>query len=200
MWGKNMDEDRQRQLRRLEDRAFQTYKARLKAAERLRRTGYFWNAAQFSSATALIAFSIRTLVANVPSALSLSAGLVVFSVVSLVVSIVVTYQDYPSRAASMMSNYRAIQSLSVRVESMVGRGSISEHQLSTLQDEYDRLLDCSENQTSADYALSCGPVDVSLPTRAARFVAYVLPPILLPVLLTIAAGAAFLVAIWGLLW
>lgn len=145
--GKNLD--------LLADRSYKSYGARLEASKRLRRIGNWWNAAQFSLASALIFVSIVFIVSDTSQTSLFAAVIIIFSILSLIVSIVVTFLDYSARATSMSINYRDLQAFSVRIESVVNSSRIvSDEEMRIYHIEYDSIMDRSENHTPNDYAVS----------------------------------------------
>ena len=120
----------------LAKRSFNSYLARLNAEKRLRKTGQWWNAAQFSLSTALISVSVVFLAFPENQAQITAVLLVILAVLALVVSLVVTFLDYSARAKAMFGNYRALQTFSVKTETLVqSRARITGRQLRALQTE-----------------------------------------------------------------
>lgn len=149
------------ELDRIADRSYKTYKARLKAAERLQARQRAWN-------TSLLALSIATTIASIAllsdDLMYGSVGptvLVCVSVAALVASLVVAGLNYGVRSRDMFMNYRAIQRLSVEAETQQERGIADEVAVRMLSDRYNALLDDSENHTSADYGDSNPAAGVS---------------------------------------
>lgn len=145
----------QTSAKKLATRAYSTYLARLRMSKRLQAMANWWNAAQFTLSTALVTVAIVFL--GFPSANTkfLQVFLVALSVLALVVSLTVTYLDFAGRAQKTVMNYRALQAFSVRTESIVdSHRRIQTSALRDLQDEYDRLLDSSENHSHSDHFLS----------------------------------------------
>lgn len=128
-----------------------TYRARLKAAERLRARQRAWN-------TSLLALSIATVLASIAllsdGSIYGSTGptlLVCVSVAALVVSLAVAGLNYGARSRDMFMNYRRIQRISVEAERLVGADVIDHEQVEELARRYEAVLDDSENHTAADH-------------------------------------------------
>ncbi|WP_182045218.1 SLATT domain-containing protein [Curtobacterium sp. ME26] len=138
----------------LERRSYRSYRARIESERRLRRVGLFWSAAQTALAVGLIAVSVLYLAYPERQSTLMLVYLISLSVLALAVSVTVGALDYTGRAREMFRNYRAIQALSVRVES--ARKSqlfITKRFVHRMHSEYDLLLDNSENHTSLDWAV-----------------------------------------------
>lgn len=145
----------QRSLSSLARRSYNSYLARLNAERRLRLSGHWWNAAQFALTISLISMSIFRLTVPDHSDTNFSALLVVLAVLSLTVSIVVSFLSYGARARDMFSNYRALQAFSVDIETRVsGAVRTSARKLTELQQRYDSLLDQVENHLTVDHRLA----------------------------------------------
>jgi hypothetical protein len=137
-------------LKKLEDRAFKTYKARLFAAKRLRARGVAWNAS-------LVAFSTSTTVASVAllsdEAIYGRKGatlLAVLAVCALSASLVVTNMDYAGRAQAMDGNYRRMQQIALSAEAGRLRPELKVD-AERVRREYEIALESSENHSDADY-------------------------------------------------
>lgn len=138
----------------LERRSYRSYRARIESERRLRRVGLSWSAAQTSLAVGLIAVSVLYLAYPQRQSTLMVVYLISLSVLALAVSVTVGALDYSGRAREMFRNYRAIQALSVRVESASkSRILITKKFVDRLQSEYDLLLDNAENHTNLDWAV-----------------------------------------------
>lgn len=165
----------------LEDRSYRTYRARLKASQRLQTRAMVWNAV-------LIGMSVATSVAGIGlltnSSLFGEHGQVLLcstSVLTLATSLVVTSRDYTGRARDMTANYRKIQRLSADLERNRSTSDVFKIDVDRLYRRYNDLLDESENHTSADYYLACLPAKEKAYTGAttAQFLVTYIPALLL---------------------
>ncbi|WP_113718107.1 SLATT domain-containing protein [Arthrobacter dokdonensis] len=181
------------ELDRIADRSYKTYKARLKAAERLQARQRAWN-------TSLLALAVATTIASIAllsdDRMYGSAGptvLVCVSVAALVASLVVAGLNYGVRSRDMFMNYRAIQRLSVEAEAQQQRGVFDDDSVRKLSERYNALLDDSENHTSADYGFSDPTAAVSKwtlrATRVLTFLPYIALVVPILVVLPFAAWA-----------
>ncbi|MGA4692586.1 SLATT domain-containing protein [Rhodococcus sp. AB351] len=147
----------------LVDRSYRTYKARINTAVRLRVRNHVWNTVLISATTSSAIAGIA-LVAD--SKLFGEQGSTIFAAMSVLVlaaSLVVTGKNYEGRSRDMFDNYRKIQRLSAKAEmlvkqknrlsKLVNHRSILEinRELEKLFDDYQDLLDASENHTPSDH-------------------------------------------------
>lgn len=145
------------QVKKLEDRAFSTYQARLKAHERLHRRNNAWNASLVALATSTTIASVGVLVERNMYGSRGDSLLVSLAILSLVASLVVSSVNYGSRARAMEASYKRIQQISVAAESFfVGSSPPTRQRLLELQREYGIAVESSENHSEADYLRSCG--------------------------------------------
>lgn len=138
-------------VEKYENRAFKTYRARLYASKRLRARGIGWNSALISISTATSISAIAEIAA--PRLYGPAGGFLFASlgVVSLVVSLVVASVNYPGRARDMFSAYRRAQRLSVEFERLKFEANPDPDKVRELSEQYQTLLDESENQEDIDY-------------------------------------------------
>lgn len=149
------------ELDRIADRSYKTYKARLKAADRLRARQRAWNASllALSTATALASIAILS-----DASIYGTAGptlLVCVSVSALVTSLAVAGLNYGARSRDMFMSYRRIQRLSAEAEALLDEKLVTPLQVADLSRRYNSLLDDSENHTSADHKLASPEAEVS---------------------------------------
>lgn len=151
-----------KQLEYIADRSYKTYKARLKASERLQARQRAWN-------TCLIAFSVAMTISSIglltDGKMYGQAGptvLVCVSVLALVASLVVAGLNYGVRSRDMFMNYRGVQRLSVETEALLDGGEADVESIRELSSRYDALLDESENHTSADFKAADPEAEVSV--------------------------------------
>lgn len=150
------------ELQRLIDLSYKTYKARLKATERLLARQRAWN-------TSLLALSVATTIASIAL---LSDGemygktgptvLVCVSALSLVASLAVAGLNYGTRSRDMFMNYRGIQRLSLEAQTLQDNADLDTDAIRKLSSRYQSLLDDSENHTSADYKAAYPDAKVSV--------------------------------------
>lgn len=136
--------------KRLEDRAYATYKARIKMHRRLQIRNASWNASLISAATATTIAGIGMLA---EPGMYGNHGAVLFAalaVISLVASLVVANMNYPGRCQAVEANYKRIQQIALAAEALPGR-DVGEPELFMLQREYEIALEASENHSDADY-------------------------------------------------
>jgi hypothetical protein len=139
-------------LKRLEKRAFTTYKARVRAHERLTRRNNAWNASLVSASTATTIASVGLLVNRSMYGEHGDAIMLVVAIVSLVASLVVSSVNYGARARSMEASYKKIQEISSTAEDLRNDPDpVSYRRYVELHREYQIALESSENHTSADY-------------------------------------------------
>jgi hypothetical protein len=169
------------------DRSYKTYRARLKAFERLQSRQRAWN-------TSLLALSVATTIASIAllsdENMYGKAGptvLVCVSVLALVASLAVAGLNYGVRSRDMFRNYRAIQRISVEAEGFIADGEASSEDFQKLADRYHALLDDSENQTSADHKAADKEADIKRWHVAASATLTVLPyvALIVPILVVV---------------
>lgn len=139
------------ELERLVDLSYKTYKARLKATERLLARQRAWN-------TSLLALSLATTIASIAllsdDKMYGETGptvLVCVSVLALAASLAVAGLNYGTRSRDMFMNYRGIQRLSMEAQSLRDNDELDMDAVRKLSTRYQSFLDDSENHTSADF-------------------------------------------------
>jgi hypothetical protein len=137
-------------LKTLERRAYVTYLNRLHASQRLAARQRAWNASIIATSTATTVASVALLADDSIYGNTGPTLLVCASVLALVASLVTSSQDYSARSRNMFTNYRRLQRLAVEAERLAGY-EITQDEVTRLYQQYDALLDESENHTSADY-------------------------------------------------
>jgi len=144
-------------LSKFAERTYTTFISRTRAAERLSVRGMLWNIALATSSTTTLAISVVSL--SNPIYLGGRANLLacLFSILTLVLSLIVALFNYGARSRDMFHSYRTIQRVSVEAERLAGTG-LSEQaerdELARLSGEYQLGLDQSENHTTLDYHLA----------------------------------------------
>lgn len=139
-------------LERLEKKSFTTYKARIRAHERLTRRNNSWNASLIGLSTATTVASVGLLVDDEMYGLNGDAVMLVVAILSLVASLVVSSVNYGARARSMEASYKKIQEISATAEDLRNHpSSVSYERYLTLHREYQVALESSENHSSADF-------------------------------------------------
>lgn len=147
-------EDRKLTFAKFSERTYTTFISRARAAERLNIRGILWNIALATSSTATLAISVVSLAS--PSYLGGKANLIacLFSILTLVLSLIVALFNYGGRSRDMFHSYRTIQRVSVEAEQLAGSklcAADEGRQLTRLNAEYQLGLDQSENHTTLDF-------------------------------------------------
>jgi conflict system pore-forming effector with SLATT domain len=141
--------------KRLEERSYKTYLARVKAYHRLNRRNNAWNTSMISLATSTTIASVGLLVNRPMYGTGGDTLMVALAILSLVSSLVVSSVNYGSRTRAMEASYKRIQQLSLAAEDLANYySSVSQSRLLELQKEYAIALDTSENHSDADYRRS----------------------------------------------
>lgn len=146
------DKEIREQLKKIEKRAYRTYRARQSACIRLSQRARAWN-------WALVAFSTATTVAAIgmltnPAMYGANGGtlMVCLSVLVLVATLTTTNMDYPGRSRDMFLNYRKIQKIAVEAEELLQTPrDLSLDVLADITNKYQIVLDETENHTEGDY-------------------------------------------------
>lgn len=184
-------------IEKLSRRSYNSYLARLQAEKRLRRVGQWWNAAQFSLSTALVSVSVVFLAFPDEQTPIIVVLLVIQAILALVVSLVVTFLDYSARAKAMFSDYRSLQTFSVKTETLVeSRARITARTLRNLQTEYNAIMNASENHLSIDHKI--GQALRTADSLPASLVLTSMKPILLPLLLVVISFSTVAISIWAI--
>lgn len=140
-------------VRKLMERSYDTYKARIAARDRLNARYQAWN-------VSMVALSGSVTVAGLgllkdPQMYG-SQGDLLFAalgVLALVASLVVANVNYGARSQNMERSYKQIQALSVVAESFhADPQSATAERYEGLRRDYAQLLETSENQSSGDHA------------------------------------------------
>lgn len=144
-------------LAKFAERTYTTFISRVRAAERLSVRGMLWNIALATSSTATLAISVVSL--SNPTYLGGRADLLacLFSILTLVLSLIVALFNYGARSRDMFHSYRTIQRVSVEAERLSGdplEGETERQVLARLSDDYQLGLDQSENHTPLDYYIA----------------------------------------------
>lgn len=177
-------------LRKLEERAFTTYRARLKARDRLVARNVGWNAALVAIATATTVVSIVQLSGATLFGPRGNVLFVALSVLSLVLSLVVSNANFGARAAMMELSYKRIQTIATSAQEAADKTANDAAKV-RLWAEYNVALETSENHTTADYGRS-KPGAVSLSVLALDSILTRLPL----VMLLVPAGLLLRVGLW----
>ncbi|MCP3803501.1 SLATT domain-containing protein [Allokutzneria sp. A3M-2-11 16] len=173
-------------VKRLEDRSYKTYLARVQAHRRLTRMHVSWNTSLISLSTSTTIASTGQLVEPKMYGAGGNALMVVLAVLSLVVSLVVSSVNYGARARAMEASYKRIQQISLMAERLprvVGADELTQRYVE-LQKEYEIAVEASENHVSADHDRARGVLSMA---TAKHFTLDVLPylTLLIPVLLMV---------------
>lgn len=146
--------DSTRMLAGFVDRTYTTFVSRARAAERLMTRGMLWTIALAVSSTLALALSVVSL--SNPRSIGGKAGLIgcLFSILTLVLSLVVGLFNYSGRARDMFHSYRTIQRVSAEAE-ILATTVLTEteraNSLPRLNAAYQLGLDQSENHSRLDY-------------------------------------------------
>jgi hypothetical protein len=124
-------------------RIYITYKSRINAAERMKKTNSFIQGINIYYSLFLTVLSIYGVNAGTQK---LSLIITVYSVVVTVTIVYLAAQNYGERAKSLKSNYVAIIKLNNSI-----KDNMTEDELQKISDAYDDLIDCSENHTEYDF-------------------------------------------------
>lgn len=141
-------------LEKFERRTYITFVSRARASERLGTRGMLWMIAlSVASASALCASVIS--LANGPHPVSRTdLGTALFTLATLVLSLIVAALNYQARSRDLFHSFRAVQRVSSQVESLRKRGeslSTIASSITSLELAYQDALDKSENHTTLDY-------------------------------------------------
>ena len=155
----------------LEKRAYSTYKARLKAAQRLASRNNAWNAWLISMSTSSVVASVAILVDDSIYGAAGDALLLIVAIVALVASLSVSVSNYSGRSRDMFLNYRKIQRLSSEAERVRMSPEVAPPGwIEEANRQYDALLDESENHTVGDHDAATGRGDGSIAARRDQIV------------------------------
>ena len=133
--------------KKLEDKLWFTYKARIRAEERLR--GNDFHSQLILVLYALVSAILSVIVIRYPSILGKNTELVsaCLGIALLVISLLVTNRDFRGRALAMKQNYLDIQSL---FNELTLRDSPA-RPLPEIAESYQKILAESENHSETDY-------------------------------------------------
>jgi len=131
----------------LSRRIYITYKSRINASERLKKTNSFIQGINIYYSLFLTALSIFSVSSGTPK---LSLVITVYSVVVTVTIVFLAAQNYGERAKSLKNNYVAIFKLYNHIQP-----DMQEDELQKISDEYNKLIDSSENHTEYDFSKAC---------------------------------------------
>ncbi|WP_169523901.1 SLATT domain-containing protein [Amycolatopsis balhimycina] len=137
---------------RLEERAYKTYLARVRAHQRLGRRNNAWNTSMIALSTSTTIASVGLLVNRPMYGTGGDTLMAALAILSLVSSLVVSSVNYGGRARAMEASYKRIQQISLAAEDVANDPSQATRQrLNELQREYAIAIDASENHSDADY-------------------------------------------------
>lgn len=137
-------------FQKLVDRSYATYQSRIKASERLARLNLSWNLALMVSAVAVTIDSVVLLVDSTALGPKGDVILVCASIMTLFISVSVSGMNLSGRSRDMFTSYRRIQRLSAEAERCAVNDDTGET-LARLSQEYDDMLDNSDNHHLCDY-------------------------------------------------
>lgn len=141
-------------LSTFERRTYISFVSRARASKRLEVRGILWMISlSVASATALCASVFSLATADRPvSQIDLTVAL--FSLATLVLSLIVSVLNYAARSRDLFHSFRAVQTISSQAESLrlrVADLKAIEAALLKLEEGYQAALDKSENHTTFDY-------------------------------------------------
>lgn len=146
--------DFEKWLKKFERRTYISFVSRARASERLGTRGMLWMIAlSVASASALCA-SVISLADGARPVSRTDLGTALFTLATLVLSLIVAALNYQARSRDLFHSFRAIQRVSSQVESLRERGDSRgdiETAISALEAAYQDALDQSENHTTMDY-------------------------------------------------
>lgn len=128
-------------------RMYITYKARINASERLKKTNAFIQGLNIYYSLFLTVLSIYSISTGTQK---LSLVITVYSVVVTVTIVFLAAQNYGERAKSLKNNYVAICKLYNKIDD-----TISQDELHAICEEYNQLIDSSENHSEYDFFKAC---------------------------------------------
>ena len=139
---------------KFERRTYITFVSRARASRRLEVRGILWMISlSVASAAALCASMFSLAIAPRPvSQIDLAAAL--FSLATLVLSLIVSALNYQSRSRDLFHSFRAAQRVSSQIESLRETStdaSVVAEERPSLELAYQDALDQSENHTTLDY-------------------------------------------------
>lgn len=137
-----------------------TYKSRINAAERLKRTNAFIQGINIYYSLFLTVLSIYSISTGTQR---LSLVITVYSVVVTVTIVFLAAQNYGERAKSLKNNYVAIFKLYNKIYD-----GMSQNELRAICEEYDQLIDSSENHMEYDYFKACKGIPEEKPKLSIR--------------------------------
>ncbi|MCP3804954.1 SLATT domain-containing protein [Allokutzneria sp. A3M-2-11 16] len=145
-------------IKKLENRSFATYLARVQAHKRIVRLNASWNTSLIALATSTTIASTGQLVEPKMYGNGGNALMVVLSVFSLVVSLVVSSVNYGARARSMEASYKRIQQISLMAERLpvIAVAENLAQRYIELQKEYEIAIESSENHAKGDHDRATG--------------------------------------------
>ncbi len=124
-------------------RMYITYKSRINAAERLKKTNNFIQGINIYYSLFLTTMSIYSVNFGTPK---LSLIITVYSVIITVTIVFLAAQNYGERAKSLKNNYVAISNLQNQLKE-----DMQQEQIQEISNEYDELIKNSENHSEYDY-------------------------------------------------
>jgi conflict system pore-forming effector with SLATT domain len=155
------DDWRGDQLDWISVRIYKTYGARREAAKRLQARSTVWNSVLVFTAIVVAVAACLVILDRKSLGFRGEADLAVLGLLSLVASLIVASAKYDVRAERHFRGYRALQELASRADLARGalRSTAKRNTASRSVDvEYQRILDESENHTGADHFRASPPI------------------------------------------
>lgn len=138
----------------LENRTYLSFLCRARASERLELRGVLWMIALSTASAATLCASIFSLTNSPRPVSTIDLAATLFSLVTLVLSLIVSALNYQARSRDSFHSYREIQRVSSQIESLKHQ-ELSLHEkvvyLTLLEMRYQGALDKSQNHTTFDY-------------------------------------------------
>ncbi|MDP1711050.1 MAG: SLATT domain-containing protein [Candidatus Nanopelagicaceae bacterium] len=139
------------ELENLYRRSYKTYKGRLEAGKRLALCNHLWNGSLVALSTAMVVASVGMIADEKIYGPRGPIYLIALSIAHLTSSLTVLNLKFGARSRDMFMNYRRIQRVSVEAENLRLEKRPSKAMIRNLSDQYQMLLDESENHSVRDY-------------------------------------------------
>lgn len=148
-------------MEKLERRTYTTFVSRARASRRLEVRGVLWTISLSIASAATLCVSVISLSRSPRPVATVDLSAVLFSLATLVLSLIVATLNYQARSRDLFHSFRAAQRVSARVESLRNSGAADEirARMRELESQYQDALDQSENHTTFDYYRARRPRD-----------------------------------------
>lgn len=132
-------------------RSYKTYMGRLEAGKRLALCNHLWNGSLVALSTAMVVASVGMIADEKIYGPRGPIYLIALSITQLTSSLTVLNLEFGARSRDMFTNYRRIQRVSVDAENLRLEKRPSKVMIRNLSNQYQMLLDESENHTTRDF-------------------------------------------------